>query len=270
MACGLVNLGSCLPQVFFEFILGILNAPIRPFLEIILNLLSEPINISIFIRLWIIIVYMLSMFYALLLVGSGLSFMMSGYDSAKRENAKEWLRNVVIMIILVQASFFIYQLFIDLSASMTSATLSIIDEDFFLIGTDDIDDLGLAILFSFLYILTLIITALVLTLRYAIVAIGVVLLPIGIFFYFLNPLKAYGSLILNFLGIAVFVPFFDAILLIGFSELVNIGIFSNMKILVLISAFLLIDIVMIFLMTFAVIKAGLNVYTDVRKLGAKL
>ena len=61
--------------------------------------------------------------------------------------------------------------------------------------------------------------------------------------------------------------FFDAILLIGFSELVNIGIFGNMKILVLISAFLLIDILMILLMFFSVVKGALSVYTDVKKLG---
>ncbi|MEK6858367.1 MAG: hypothetical protein AABX53_00450 [Nanoarchaeota archaeon] len=270
MACGLVNLGSCLPQVFFEFILDILNAPIQPFLQLTLDLLSEPINLSLFISLWVIIVYMLSMFYALLLVASGLSFMMSGYDVEKRENAKEWLRNIVIMIILVQASFFLYQLFIDLSAAITSATLTLIDPDFFLITINDISDLGLAILLSIVYIIVLIITTLILTLRYAFVAIGVVLLPIGIFMYFLQPLRAYGSLILNFLGIAVFVTFFDAVLLIGFSELVNIGIFSNMKILVLISAFLLIDVIMLFLMTFAIIRAGLNVYSGAKRLGAKL
>ena len=212
---------------------------------------------------------MLSMFYALLIVASGLSFMISGYDSSKRENAKSWLRNIVIMIILIQASFFLYQLFIDLASAMTSATLSLIDENFFLISADGISDLGLSILFSFIYLLTLILTALILTLRYAIVAIGVVLLPIGIFFYFLPPLKSYGSLILNFLGIAVFVVFFDAILLIGFSELANIGIFSSMKIVVLISAFVLIDVLMVFLMTFSVIKAGLGVYSDVKKIGGK-
>ena len=212
---------------------------------------------------------MLSMFYALLIVASGLSFMISGYDSSKRENAKSWLRNIVIMIILIQASFFLYQLFIDLASAMTSAVLGLIDENFFLISADGISDLGLSILFSFIYLLTLILTALILTLRYAIVAIGVVLLPIGIFFYFLPPLKSYGSLILNFLGIAVFVVFFDAILLIGFSELANIGIFSSMKIVVLISAFVLIDVLMVFLMTFSVIKAGLGVYSDVKKIGGK-
>jgi len=268
--CSLINLGACLPQKFFEFILDILNAPIIPFLDITLKLLSEPIDLSVFIPLWVIIVYMLSMFYALLLISAGYSLMISGYDSSKRENAKTWLRNIIIMIVLVQASFFIYQLVIDLSSAMTSATLSLIDGDFFLITIEDIPDLGLAIFLSFVYVAVLIITALVLTLRYAIVAIGVVLLPIGIFLFFLPPLKQYGSLILNFLGIAIFVTFFDVIILIGFSQIAEIGIFSEMKILVLISAFLFIEIITILLLLFSVVKGAFSVYSDVKRIGAKV
>lgn len=212
---------------------------------------------------------MLSMFYALLLVGSGLSFMISGYDSAKRENAKEWLRNIIIMIVLVQSSYFLYKLFINLSATMTSATLSLINPDFFLL-TNNTADLGLAIILGVFYLATLVITSLVLTIRYAIVAIGVVFLPIGIFFYFINPLKQYGSLILNSLGIAVFVTFFDAILLIGFSQLAQIGIFAELRLVVLISAFIFIDFLMLFLLFFSITKSALNLYISVKKMGIKL
>lgn len=269
-SCSLINLGSCLPQVFFEFLRDIINAPLQPFLQLTLHLLSEPINIDLFGRIWIIIVYMISMFYALLLVASGLSFMISGYDSAKRENAKEWLKNIVIMIILVQASFFIYKLIINLAAAMTSATLSLVDPNFFLISIGSISDLGLAIMLGVVYLATLILTSLILTVRYAVVAIGVVFLPIGIFFYFFDPMKQYGSLILNILGSAIFATFFASILLIGFAQLSDIGIFTDLRIIVLISAFLFIDVLMLFLMFFSIVKSALNVYAGVKKLGAKL
>lgn len=268
MPCGLVNLGSCLPQVFFDFILNLVNGAIQPFLQITLNLLSAPINLSIFLSLWVIIVYMLSMFYALLLVGSGFSFLISGYNSEKREQAKEWLRNIVIMIVLVQASFFIYQLVIDLASAMTSATLSIIDPNFFLISASNSLGLGLALLLGVVYLLVLILTSFVLTLRYLLVVIGVVLLPLGIFFYFLPPMRHYGSLILNFLGICIFVTFFDAILLIGFSALTNVGAFGNLQLIILISAFLLIDILMFFLMFFAIIRGALSTYSKVKGFGS--
>ena len=245
--------------------LNILNAPIQPFLELTLNLLSEPINLNLFFSMWVIIVYVISMFYGLMLVASGFNFIISGHDVVKRENAKQWLRNIVIMIILIQASFFIYQLAIDLSSIITSAVLTLVDPTFFLISVDDIGDIGLAIVFALIYVLVLIVTALILVIRYAFVAIGVVLLPLAIFFYFLPPLKSYGSLILNFLGIAIFITFFDVILLAGFSKLVDLAIFGGMQILVLISAFMIINVFMILLMFFSIVKAGLNVYTDVKK-----
>lgn len=261
--CGLVNLGACLPEVFFNFLFNLINAPVQPFLQLVINLLSAQVNLSIFFSLWAIIVYMLSMFYALLIVGVGLSFLFSGYDSEKREQAKEWLRNIIIMIVLVQASFFLYQLVINLASTMTSATLSLISPNFFKLSINSTAGLGLALLLILVYILVLILTALVLTLRYAIVAIGIVFLPIGIFFYFLPSLKGFGSLILNILGISIFITFFDAILLIGFSSLVNVGIFDQLQIVILISAFLIIDILMVVLLFFAITRAAFSVYNKI-------
>jgi len=198
-SCSLANLGNCIIERFFEFALSLLNFSIKPILNLVLNLLSEPINLSLFFSFWVIIVYVLSMFYALLLLGTGLNFMISGYDPEKRESAKTWLRNIVMMVILVQSSFFIYQLAIDLSAIMTSTTLGLIDPSFFSLSAEGIADLGSSILLSFLYIATLIVTVLVLLIRYAVVSVGVVLFPIAILFYFVPPLQQYGSLILNFL-----------------------------------------------------------------------
>jgi hypothetical protein len=108
--CGLLNLATCLPQKFFEYVESILNAPLQPLLNLAKDLLSAQVSIELFSGLWAIMVYVLSMFYALLLIYSGFTFIISGYDVYKRENAKEWLKNIVVMIILVQASFFIYEL----------------------------------------------------------------------------------------------------------------------------------------------------------------
>ena len=268
--CGLTNLGTCLVEKFFEFLLEVMNSPIRPFVNLNLDLLSEPINLSLFFGLWVIIIYLLSSLYALLLLGTGFNFMISGYDSEKREKAKTWLRNIVIMIVLVQASFFIYELAIDLSSILTSATLSLIDPSFFLVdSSDSITNMGLAITSNIGYLIVLFFTAMVLTIRYTFVSIGAVLFPVAIFLYFFPPLQQYGSLLLNFLGTAIFITFFDAIILIGFSKLLNVGIFGSMKIMVLISAFALISFLMLGVMLFSIIKAGFNIYIGSKGLGKK-
>ena len=262
--CSLTNLGTCLVQNFFDFILTLINAPIQPLLQSVLDLLSTPVDLTLFFSMWVIIIYVLSMFYALLLMGSGFNFMISGYDSEKRENAKQWMRNVIIMIILVQASYFIYQLIIDLSSVVTSATLTLVDPNFFLLGTGGILDLGLAIFLSLVYVIVLLLTALVLVIRYAFVALGVVLFPIAIFFYFIPALKSYGSLILNFLGISIFVTILDALILAGFGKLTTIGAVSNFQVLVLIAGFILMNLFMVFLLFFAIVKSGMSVYQTVK------
>jgi hypothetical protein len=167
------------------------------------------------------------------------------------------------MIILVQSSYFIYQLVISLAASITNATITLIDPNFFLLGTGGFTDVGLSILFSLLYLGTLVISAFMLILRYAFVSIGVVLLPLAIFFYFIPALRQYGSLILNFLGTSIFIVILDAVLLTGFSKIVDISIFGELKIFVLITAFGLINWLMFFLMFFSIIKSCINVGTKI-------
>lgn len=264
-SCTLTNLGTCLVQNLFEFFLNIVNAPIQPFLQMTLNLLSTPVNLNLFFSMWVIIIYLISMFYALLLVGTGFNFMIAGYDSEKRENAKQWLRNILIMIILIQASFFIYQLAIDLSAVMTSATLTLVDPNFFVIGSGGITDLGLAITLGVVYLAVIFFTLLVLVIRYAFVAIGVVLFPLAIFFYFIPPLKQYGSLIMNSLGISIFVTFLASIILAGFGKLTQVSVFNNFQIVLLIAAFALISIMMLFLILFSVVSSGFKVYSTIKR-----
>lgn len=256
--CGLLNLATCLPQKFLEYISGILSSPIQPLLDMVKGLLSAQVNLDLFSGFWAIMIYVLSMFYAFLILYSGFSFILSGYDARKRESSKEWLKNIVIMIILIQCSFFIYELAVQLSSVMTSTTLGLANNNFFTLRTDNISNLGLELLFFTVYLGNIILTGLILIVRYAIVSIGLVLFPLAIFFYFIQPLRSYGLLLINFIGVALFITVLDSILIVGFSKLIDISLFSNIKILVVISAFGIINIMMFFLMFFSIIKSAFN------------
>ena len=268
-SCGLLNLASCLPEKFFEFLASILNAPLQPLLSLTKYLLSAQVELSLFSSIWAIMVYVLSMFYALLIIWSGFTFIVSGYDYKKREHAKEWLQNIITMIILVQASFFIYQLFVELGATLTSTTLTLVPTNFFELTLDNVFNIGLEILFSGLYVITLLFAIVILIIRYGIVAVGVALFPLAIFAYFLPPLRPYGLLLLHFLGVCIFVTFLDAILLVGFSKLIEIPFFAGIKILVMTSAFLLINALMFFLMFFSIIKAAFSLGGKIATIAAK-
>jgi len=256
--CGLLNLASCIPQKIYDFIISLLNAPLQPLLNLTKSLLIEPIQLSTFVSLWAIMLYVISIFYGLLMFYSGFNFIISGYDAVKRTKAKEWFMNILIMIVLVQASYFLYSLVIEINSYLTAGMINLISQNFFLLTSDNIINLGLEFFFAFFYVLTLILTVLFLTLRYLIVASGIIFVPLGIFLYFIPPLKEYGKLILNFLGICIFISFFDSIILLISSRLIEIPLFANLKILVMISAFSITNFLMFYFMLFSIIKSALK------------
>ncbi len=266
MECGLTNLATCLPEKMFEYLAQMLNAPIQPLLDMINYLLTQPVNINVFYSFWAIIVYILSMFYGLFFLFAGFQLMISGYDARKRENAKNWLRNVVLMILFVQASFLLYDLIIQIASLLTAGVVDIIDPNFFLMTVDNIVNFGLQIVLLLPYILVLVITVILLGLRYLLVCVGVVLFPFAIFFYFIPPLESYGKMILNILLVCIFVTFFDAILLFGTSMLLDVGIFSSFKIILATVGFMAINILMILLVGFAVIKAAFAVINKAKSI----
>jgi hypothetical protein len=270
MVCSLLNISSCLPQKLYDFFIDILNAPILPLLNFVKASLTEPVNLGMFTSIWAIMLYIISMFYGILFMYAGFNFMISGHDMIKRSKAKEWFKNILIMIVLIQASYFLYSLVIDISAVLTAGVINLADESFFLITADNVVNIGLQLLFGIFYVLTLFNTAILLTFRYIIVAIGVVFIPFGIFFYFIPALQSYGKLILNFLGICIFVTFFDALIFLACSMLVDLPLFASMKILVMISAFSIANFLMFYLMFFSALKSAFKTGGKAVAIGAKV
>jgi hypothetical protein len=253
--CGLLNLASCIPQKFFEFISSLVTAPLQVLLDFVKNYLVLPVDLSGFGHIWAIIIYILSMFYGLLLLYSGVNFIISGYDVVKREKAKEWFRNIIIMIVLVQMSYFIYATVIDINSLLTSGIVNMINPTFFNLTTDSMTGLGLQLLLGFFFMITALVTTLLLVLRYIVVAVGVVLIPIAIFLYFIPPLREYGRMMLNILATIIFVPFFDALILLAVSIISGNPSFSNFNIGLMIAGFSIINFFMFYIMIFSAIKS---------------
>lgn len=254
--CGLSNLASCIPEKIFQFVINLLNAPLQPLLTLLKNLLSNPPSIDLFSGIWTIIVYCLSMFYCFLIIYAGMQFMLSGHNVVQREMAKEWLKNTMMMIVLIQASFYLYGLILNIGSLMTTSVLSLVDQQFFLLTADNFVNTGLEFLFILVYLFVLMSTILFLTLRYLVVAFGVILIPIGIFCYYIPPLKSYGKLIINLLGMLIFITFIDAIILLACSKLIDIEMFQNFKILIMITSLLIINITFFILVKHIIQKTG--------------
>ncbi len=244
-----------------EFMFAIVEGATKPFLSLVEKLLKSEVSITPFQSLWRSLAYAVSLFYGLIFLYAGLQFITSGNDPAKRTDAKTWLKNVVVMIVLVQASYYLYQLLMQLSSALTTAILKKCWVSFFTITYDVFSNLSLEYMFVTLYIGILLLTILLLAIRYIFASIGVVLAPIGIFLCFIPPLKSYGKLIINSLGIMAFIPFIDAIIILASSQLLFTSVFSGMQILVKIVAFLIIDFSTIMLFRLAVTKSAFDTVT---------
>ena len=255
-SCGITDLGTCLVEKFFEFIIYILNLPVKPLLSMIDNLLTQPVNIDIFAGVWAIIIYILSLFYGILLLIVGFRFLLAGHSPEQREKAKRSLTNTILMMIFIQTSFFLYKLILEIISSITTVIFNLIRDDFFLITMDSVSNIGLELVLIIPYVTTLVITLIFLVLRYICVGTGVIFFTLGIFFYFVEPLNQYGKLVLNYLFVVMALPFFYSIIFLASSKFLELEVFSNMKIVVMIGAFSLANLGTLFLILFVIFKAA--------------
>jgi len=263
--CSITNLGTCLVEKFFEYLLYLFNLPIQAMLSWIQNLMTSQVSTGIFFSIWTVIVYILSMFYGLFLVFVGLKFIISGHAVEQREKAKSNLKNIFLMIVFVQASYILYGLILEVSSALTTTVFNLIPPDFFLLTATSLSNIALELAFMFVYVFVLILTLIILALRYMFVAFGVVLFAIGLFMYFIESVSDYGKLILNYLFVGILTPFFYALILLAGSRFLEVSIFSEMKILVMIGTFALINILTFIVVIFVIIKATLKVATPIAK-----
>ncbi|HLC78258.1 MAG TPA: hypothetical protein VJH92_03980 [Candidatus Nanoarchaeia archaeon] len=268
--CSLSNLGACLTENFFEYLLSIiLSGPLVPLLLFIEKLFTASISINLFHNIWNMVIYILSFFYIFFFLYSGYVFLTKSNDPIKRAHAKEMLQNTMLMMVLINGSFYIYKLILDLSSILNASIISMVKPTFFLLTADNYVNIGLQFMLSWVYGITLLFTTIMLTIRYVVVSFGVVLLPIAIFLYFIPPLKGYGQFLLNMLGIFIFVAFIDLLIILGCSMLVEIPLFANFKIIVMITCFLLINYTLWLAIKFALTKSANGSMKDDLKQAAK-
>ena len=195
----------------------------------------------------------------------GFKFIISGYSFEKREKAKSDLTNILIMIVLVQASFYLYSLLNQIIASVTTVTLNMVNQNFFLLTIDNVTNIGLEIILLIPYLVSIVITLILLTLRYVIVSAGVILFAVGIFCYFFEPLKHYGKLIINFLIATISITFFYSIIFLASSMLIDIPVFQNYKILVMIGAFSFVNLITLAIALFVIVNSASKVAGPIMK-----
>ena len=256
-SCGIFNMMQCLHDTAY-LITYSTGLAAEPFLNTTATIMTLPAYTTPFQNTWLAITGLISAFYIFFLMYSGITFITQGDNLSKRYEAKETIKHMIIAIILVASSFYIYGLLTDFNASLTSYIFSQVDPSFFSVTSTSIGNAIFQILLIIPYVFLIMLTLDLLCLRWILVSLGVILFPIGIFFYFVPFLRSYGKLIINLLVMLIFIPFFISIIILGASTLVTTPIFSSLSILFMTVSFLLIDFVFYLLIKFAMSKAAGN------------
>lgn len=200
---------------------------------------------------WQSIILVISSFYLLLFLVIGFMFLFSSLNPEKRMEAKEWLKNVFMMIVLVNLSFVLYTILLQLATAITQFMLISGFQNFF--DPNTFSNMGAVLLL--LYGLAVFLTSITLFVRHVFLLLGVVLFPIAIFLYFIPPLKVWGKMLFNLIGIALFMQFLDVVIFVASNQAMtqlagNVG--ANI---VPVLAFTLIFLLNILLMFYAAAKS---------------
>ncbi len=101
-------------------------------------------------------------------------------------------------------------------------------------------------------------TAVLLVVRYLLIAAGLLFFPVGLFLYFLPPLRSLGRMVLWLCGVAIFMTFFASVGLLMASKLAPLELFAENKTVLMISSFLLVDLAMVAMWAFSIIKGAMS------------
>ena len=124
---------------------------------------------------------------------------------------------------------------------------------------------GSNLLYTSLYVAALCVTVIFLLIRFFLVAIGMILFPIGIFLYFIQPLREYGKSIIYFFSTLIFVPFFLTIVFLVGDKLISSTVLGDFKPLVLIAMLVIVNLTMLYVTIGALLKAFMSSTSLIRQ-----
>ncbi|HLC79292.1 MAG TPA: hypothetical protein VJG83_02570 [archaeon] len=159
--------------------------------------------------IWTIVVTIISALYLIVFLIAGFMFLIGSIDSSARATAKKWLKNAIFMIVTISVSFEFYKIILELMTAITQYMVQ--DTSVIQVGALDSINILLLLFLSLIAILSFA----TLFLRYLFLLCGAALFPIALFFYFIPPLRPWGSILLNLIGAALLMQVIDVIIFIA-------------------------------------------------------
>ncbi|VVC03106.1 Uncharacterised protein [Candidatus Bilamarchaeum dharawalense] len=216
------NLPTCIVEKFFSSIVSGFVYSAQEFLESSLKFIITGPSLDSFCIPYQKVMTILESLYTIALMGLGAYFITTSTDPEKRAIAKLWIESVLFMIILLSFSFPIFKMIMDLNLYITT---SIYSQSFANMLNVQVafTSLIFALVMSFTFLTAAAITFFTLIIRYIAIPFLLLLFPIAIFLYFLPFTKEWGSFLLKFTLLIVFMTAIDAVVVLGMSFLLGAG-----------------------------------------------
>jgi hypothetical protein len=212
------NLPSCVVNSFIGTFASGFGYAIDEFLASSFNLIAAVPDLHWFCTPYNNVMAMIESLYVLAFMGIGLFYIFRSTDVQGRLAAKEWLKDIFLMILVLSFSFQIFEIMVSLNTYMTTSFLSY--------ATKDVFNPAVAfssLVFAFIILLTsvfvLLITFLTLLARYLLIPFLFILFPFSVFLYFIPFTKEWGSAFLKLIVSVVFMTTIDALLIMALSFL---------------------------------------------------
>ena len=250
------NTVNAMPNALFGLFTNSLKGAVSSFNSTLLSLtgvlLASNPDPELMFGVWQAVITVISSLYLIVFLIVAFNFLMAGANIQKRENAKDWLRRAITMIIAVNLSFLGYKLILELSSAITLFMWDTGFAQYFqpsIFAAMGIINLGV-------YSGAILITLITLFVRYLFLLAGVALFPIGIFLYLTPKLEEYGKLIFSFLGMILAMQFVDVIILVA-SNLIGVQMTGQAGAAFIPAlGFLVVAMANIFMMAHAVMKSA--------------
>ncbi|MBI5227840.1 hypothetical protein HY988_04605 [Candidatus Micrarchaeota archaeon] len=213
----LYNLPTCIVEKFFSSLISGFVYGAEQFLQNALNFIIKGPDITLFCSPYTNVMKVLESLYSLALMGVGAYYIASAAEPEKMNDAKAWLHRIIFMIVALSVSYNLFSMILQLNQYITNSLYNSALDNLSIQATFSSIVFGFVISFNFILVAAL--TFFTLLIRYIMIPFLLLLFPVGIFLYFIPYTKKWGSFMLKFILLIVFMTSIDALLVSGLSAL---------------------------------------------------
>ena len=216
----LTNLPGCIAEAIINTLASGFVYTVDQFLTASFNFIAATPTLTWFCTPYNNVMAIIESLYAIAFMALGLFYIFRSTDVEGRLAAKEWLKNIFFLMLLLSFSFKLFDILVSINSYLTTSFLASVSREVF----NPSVAFG-SLVFAFVILITSVfvlgLTFMTLLARYLLIPFLLLLFPIAIFLYFLPFTKQWGSAFLKMIVSIIFMSSLDALLIMALSMLFN-------------------------------------------------